>query len=34
MYILPVILAYSATFLCCEICAKIPVIGFLMGIKS
>ena len=34
MYILPVILAYSATFLCCEICAEIPVIGFLMGIKS
>ena len=34
MYILPVILAYAATFLCCEICARIPFISFLMGTKT
>lgn len=34
LYIIPVVLAYIATFLCCELCARIPLISFLMGIKQ
>lgn len=34
LYIVPVILAYCATFLSCEICIRIPFLCLLMGIKS
>jgi len=34
LYIVPIILAYGTTFLCCEICIRIPFICSLMGIKS
>lgn len=34
LYIVPMFLAYSATFLCCEICIRIPLFCFLMGIKE
>ena len=33
LYLVPVILAYIATFVCCEICYHIPVLCFLMGSK-
>ena len=33
LYIVPILLAYSMTFLCCEICVRIPLFCFLMGIK-
>lgn len=29
LYVLPVLLAYAATFLCCEICNKVPFLSFL-----
>lgn len=34
LYLIPVVLAYGATFLCSEICIRIPFLCFLMGIKS
>ena len=34
LYIIPIISVYGATFLCCEICIRIPFICFLMGIKN
>ncbi len=33
LYIVPVFLAYAATFLCCGICIRIPFLCYLMGIK-
>lgn len=29
LYVLPVLLAYGATFLCCEICSRVPFFAFL-----
>lgn len=34
LYVLPVILAYAATLLCCEISINIPLLRFLTGDKS
>ena len=34
LYFVPVICAYAATFICSEICLKIPALCFLMGTKS
>lgn len=34
LYILPVILSYIATLLCCEPSVRIPILGFLTGTKS
>ena len=34
LYMVPVLLAYVTTFLCCEICVRIPVLCFLMGTKN
>jgi len=34
LFVLPVVLAYVATFLCCEVCIRIPVLCFLIGIKT
>jgi len=34
LFLVPVILAYVATFLCCEVCIRIPVLCFLMGVKT
>ncbi len=34
VYIVPVILAYIATWICSEICLKIPLICFLLGTKK
>lgn len=33
LYIVPMILAYIATFICCEICIRVPLLSFLMGTK-
>lgn len=33
LYVLPVFSAYCATLLCCEICNRIPLLRFLLGIK-
>lgn len=33
LYIIPVFLAYLATFVCCEICIRIPFLRFLTGIN-
>lgn len=33
LYIIPVLLAYIAVLLCCEICIRIPFVCFFMGIK-
>ena len=33
LYIVPALLAYGMTFLCCEICIRIPLLCFLMGTK-
>ncbi len=33
LYFVPVVLAYIATFICCEICYHIPALCFLMGAK-
>ncbi len=34
LYIVPVICSYALTFICSEICLRIPVLCFLMGTKS
>lgn len=34
LYCIPVLLAYCATFLCCEICIRIPFLCSLMGITA
>lgn len=34
LYTAPVFLAYSITFLCCEICIRMPLFRFLLGIKE
>ena len=34
LFIVPIICAYVVTFICSEICLKIPVLCFLMGTKS
>ena len=34
LYIVPVICSYAVTFICSEICLRIPVLCFLMGTKS
>ncbi len=34
LFWVPVVLAYAATFLCCEVCIRIPVLSFLMGTKT
>lgn len=34
LYSVPVILSYGLTFICCEICIRIPLLSFLIGVKS
>lgn len=34
LYILPVVLSYIATLLCCELSVRIPILGFLTGTKN
>lgn len=34
LFIVPVLIAYAVTFLCCEVCIRIPVLCFLMGAKT
>lgn len=34
LYIVPIICAYGATWICSEICLKVPILCFLMGTKS
>ncbi len=34
LYFVPIICAFAATFICSEICLRIPVLCFLMGTKS
>ena len=34
LYLVPVAAAYFATFICSEICMRIPVLRFLMGVKK
>ena len=34
LFLVPVVIAYVATFLCCEVCIRIPVLCFLMGTKT
>lgn len=34
LYIIPVLCSYCTSFLCCEICARIPILRVLMGIKQ
>ena len=34
LYVVPVFLAYGATFLCCEVCIRTPFLCYLMGIAS
>lgn len=34
LFVVPVILAYVATFLCCEVCIRVPVLCFFMGAKA
>lgn len=33
LYTIPVVLAYIFTFICCEICIRIPLLSFLTGMK-
>lgn len=33
LYIVPILLAYIFTFICCEICIRVPLLSFLMGTK-
>ena len=34
LFIIPILCAYAATIICSEICRKVPVLRFLMGIKN
>lgn len=34
LFIVPVLIAYVTTFLCCEVCIRIPVLCLLMGTKT
>ena len=34
LYLVPVVLAYLGTFVCSEICIRIPILRFLMGTKA
>lgn len=34
LYILPVVLSYITTLLCCELSVRIPILGFLTGTKN
>ena len=33
LFLIPVLLAYSASFTCCEVCLRLPWLSFLMGTK-